>query len=114
MKNYKAHWSTSLVVISSLATVLCLGITLYMVGYFHGWLRWEGFLPLAIILVAALFTIRGYTITPDAVLVHRLLWTMTVKRFWRKRVRQRSRSVEEHCGKCEPVYLRKYRSWSVG
>ena len=46
-----------------------------MVGFFHGWLRWEGFLPLAIILVAALFTIRGYTVTPDAVLVHRLFWT---------------------------------------
>src|SRR5439155_8624663 len=78
MKNYKAHWSTSLVVISSLATVLCLGITLYMVGYFHGWLRWEGFLPLSIILISALFTIRGYTVTPDAILVHRLCWTTRV------------------------------------
>ncbi len=74
MKHYKAHWSTSLLAITSLATVLCLGITLYMVGYFRGWLRWEGFLPLAIILVAALFTIRGYSITSDAILVHRLFW----------------------------------------
>ncbi len=75
MKHYKAPWSKSLVVTTSLATFSCLGITLYFVAYFHGWLRWEGFLPLAIILVSALFTIRGYTVTPNAVLVHRLFWT---------------------------------------
>ena len=46
-----------------------------MVGHFRGWLRWEGFLPLAIILVSALFTIRGYTVTSDALLVRRLFWT---------------------------------------
>ena len=33
-----------------------------------------GLLPLAIILGAAPFTIRGYTITADAILVHRLCW----------------------------------------
>jgi len=75
MKHYKAPWSRSLLVITSLATVLCLGITLYMAGFLHGWLRCEGLLPLAIILVSALFTIRGYTVTPDAILVHRLFWT---------------------------------------
>jgi DNA-binding transcriptional regulator of glucitol operon len=31
-------------------------------------------LPLAIIVGSALFTIRGYTVTSDAVLVHRLFW----------------------------------------
>jgi hypothetical protein len=75
MKHYQAPWSKSLVVISSLATVLCLGITFSLTGLFHGWLRWEGLLPLVIILVSALFTIRGYTVTSDALLVRRLFWT---------------------------------------
>jgi len=75
MKQYPAPWSKTLVVISTLASVLCLGITLSLTGLFHGWLRWEGLLPLAIVLVSALFTIRGYAVTPDALLVRRLFWT---------------------------------------
>ncbi len=70
--HYKAPWSTLLVVISAAATILCLGISLGMVGLGHGPLPWVGLLPLAIILGAAPFTIRGYTITADAILVHRL------------------------------------------
>lgn len=35
---------------------------------------WIALLPLAIIAGGALFTIRGYTVTPDAVWVHRLFW----------------------------------------
>ena len=31
-------------------------------------------LPLAIVCGGILFTIRGYTVTPDALLVHRLFW----------------------------------------
>jgi hypothetical protein len=37
--------------------------------------HWVALLPLAIICGGALFTIRGYTVTPDAILVHRLFWT---------------------------------------
>jgi Bacterial PH domain len=36
---------------------------------------WVALLPIAIICSAALFTIRGYTLTPNAILVHRLFWT---------------------------------------
>ena len=36
--------------------------------------------PVALALGCALFTIRGYTITPDAILVHRLLWSTTLAR----------------------------------
>lgn len=72
-------------VISSLVTALCLGI-----GFWH-WsdlvsmrmdtLRfWIGLLPLALVAGAALFVVRGYAITPDAILVRRLLWTIRVSR----------------------------------
>ena len=75
MKRYPAPWGKSLVVVSTLATVLCLAITLSLTGLLHGWLRWEALLPLAIVLASAPFTIRGYTVTPDVLLVHRLFWT---------------------------------------
>ena len=38
-------------------------------------LPWIALPPLAIIFGGALFTIRGYTVTPEAILVHRLFWT---------------------------------------
>jgi hypothetical protein len=74
MKHYKAPWGTSLKVISSSATVLCLGIALGMVWKGGGVLLWLALLPLAIVVVAAPFTIRGYSVTSDAILVHRLFW----------------------------------------
>ncbi len=75
MKHYKAPWSRSLVIVSSLVTILCLGLTLSMVWNGRGVLYWAGLLPLAIVVGSALFTICGYTVTPDAILVHRLLWS---------------------------------------
>jgi hypothetical protein len=75
MKNYKAPWSTSLIIISSLATILCVGIAIGMIWSSRGIRPWVALLPLAIICAGALFTIRGYTVTPDVILVHRLFWT---------------------------------------
>ncbi len=72
MKTYKAPWSTSLVVVSSLVTILCIAGALQLA--LHG-RPLAALLPVAIILTAAVFTIRGYTITPDEVLVHRLFWS---------------------------------------
>ena len=45
------------------------------------WLHeWAAGLLLALVAGAALFTIRGYTITPDAILVHRLFWDTRLSR----------------------------------
>jgi len=83
MKTYKAPWGTTLIVMSALATLLCLGITFgipLLPAPKHGlgmWLRW---LPLVLVFACALFTVRGYTITPDAILVHRLLWATRLPR----------------------------------
>ena len=74
-KYYKAPWSTALVVVTSAVTVLLLGITLGLAIYGRGILPWVGLLPLAILIGSVPFTVRGYTVTPDAILVHRLFWT---------------------------------------
>jgi len=73
MKHYKAHWGTSLIVVSSLSTVVCLGIAFVLFKH-GGTALWLGLSLLALIVGCALFAIRGYTVTPDAMLVHRLLW----------------------------------------
>lgn len=75
MKTYNAPWSTSLIAVSSFATVLCTGITIGFIVSGRSALQWAALLPLAIVASGALLTIRGYTVTPDAILVHRLLWT---------------------------------------
>lgn len=74
MKTYTAPWGTSLVVMSWLATLLCVGVAggLALSGGGAG----SGTLaPVALLVVGALFTVRGYTVTPEAVLVRRLFWT---------------------------------------
>jgi hypothetical protein len=71
MKYHKAPWGGWLVSISLLMTLLSLG------GAANAWLRGNRWLSLGLValtLGCALFSIRGYTVTPDAILVHRLFW----------------------------------------
>ncbi len=58
---------------SSIVTAICLGVAVALVWSGHR--RWGALLPLAIVCGSALFTVRGYTVTPDAILIHRLFWT---------------------------------------
>jgi hypothetical protein len=74
MKKYSAPWSKALVIISLVATVLCAGIAISFILSGRSELRWAAVFPLFPIIGCALFTIRGYTITPGALLVHRLFW----------------------------------------
>jgi hypothetical protein len=78
MKHYKAPWGASLLVVTSALSVLLLGITLGMAFYGRGIVSWVGLLPLAILLFSVPFAIRGYTVTADTILVHRLFWTTTL------------------------------------
>lgn len=71
MKHYKARWGLPLIVVSSLLTVLCVGVAYESCMGTH---ILAGLLVLALPLSCALFTIRGYTVTPDAILIHRLFW----------------------------------------
>ena len=85
MKCYKAPWSKTLIVMSLLATMLCIGIvfgTPLLPAPKHGGevgslMRW---LLVPVAAACALFTARGYTITQDAILVHRLLWATRLSR----------------------------------
>lgn len=85
MKHYKAPWSRSLILVSALASCLCLAVIfLPATGLATLHLRPFTFLlrlvPLALIVGCALFTIRGYTLTADSILIHRLLWATRLPR----------------------------------
>jgi hypothetical protein len=72
MKRYKAPWSRSLISISLLASGLCIAAAISVAWSGR---PWAALLPLTLVGGAILFTIRGYTVTADAILVHRLFWT---------------------------------------
>jgi len=85
MKHYEAPWSTSLIITSVFTTVICLGVSAgaaweAATGHQPGSLRWVVLLPLIILFGCALFTVRGYEITSDAILVQRLLWSTALPR----------------------------------
>ena len=73
-KHHKASWSQGLVLWSLLLTGLFLWAA--FVSFKHGgsFSLLKGSLLVALPLGCALFTIRGYTITADAILIHRLFW----------------------------------------
>lgn len=80
MKRYEANWSKMLVGISSRLTVVCLGIGLVTVQTGAGVAVWFGWLPVALTAGCALFAVRGYSVTPDAILIHRLFWVTELPR----------------------------------
>lgn len=73
-KNYRAPWSPLLIWVSALATLLCVGISISAVVHSGPYFIVSGLLPLALVLGCALFTVRGYVLTLDAILVQRLFW----------------------------------------
>ena len=80
MKRYQAPWGTPLIVISTLATFLCLGITIFRwpsltLAHLGQWSFWLSLFPLTLVIVCALFTIRGYSLAPDTLIIHRLFWS---------------------------------------
>ena len=72
MKTYKAPWSTSLLVLSSIFSVIFIAVAIQL---FVSGLAWATLVPLAIVFGGLLLTVRGYAVTSDAILVHRLLWS---------------------------------------
>lgn len=67
---HKAPWSTSLILMSSLGTLVTVGAAVILLRHAVAF----SWFPITLIAICALFTVRGYTITPDAILVHRLFW----------------------------------------
>jgi hypothetical protein len=74
VKQFRAPWSASLIVVSLFATACCSGATIALIWKVRGPAVSVAVLPLGIVIAATLFTIRGYTVTSDAILVHRLFW----------------------------------------
>lgn len=80
MKFYRAPWSNTLKWVSLLVTVLCAGFAVFLWFRFSSprnlpWAPYVWPLPLVIMIWCGLFTVRGYSVGPDAILVHRLLWS---------------------------------------
>ncbi|MGP8054893.1 MAG: protein kinase domain-containing protein [Limisphaerales bacterium] len=73
-KHHKAPWSPLLILMSIGLTILCVGLAFRFFVRGSGMEVMTGVGMLAITFGCALFTIRGYTITRNALLVHRLLW----------------------------------------
>lgn len=82
---FDAPWCRLLIGVSVFATMVCVGASLAVWTAITGangapsqW--WAALLPMVMVLGAALFTIRGYTIERDSILVHRLLWATRLSR----------------------------------
>ncbi len=84
LATYQAPWGTTLKVVSLFSTLLMVAIaTLGLAGLTsaRGDLMWGLsmiVLPLAIVLGAAAFMIRGYVLTPDHLTVKRLGWVTPI------------------------------------
>ena len=83
MTHFRAPWSKSLIVASIFATLVCFGVTygmwtLPMDRSLQPLRLGLGLLPLAVILIFALFMVRGYSIANSTLLVHRPFWKTQV------------------------------------
>ena len=79
---FNAPWGKSLKVITGLSATILVGIL--VLGIFtgpHGSLLWilgMVVMPLSMIFIASLFSIRGYMLTTDTILVQRLFWNSRI------------------------------------
>lgn len=72
MKYHHAPWSRALVVMSVLSTVILIGVSALL--FARGPARFAAVFPLLVLAIGALFTVRGYSVRPGLLLVHRLGW----------------------------------------
>jgi len=78
MKQYAAPWSKALVIISTLTTLLGVVMTFLPcpgANSAPSWILMARTVPTGLIAGCALFTIRGYRLTPDAIVIQRLIWS---------------------------------------
>jgi hypothetical protein len=80
--SFNAPWGRSLKVMTGLSVLILVGIS--AIGAFAGphnsliWIFGMIAMPLSMLSIAALFTIRGYVLTMNALLIQRLLWSSRV------------------------------------
>jgi hypothetical protein len=75
VNTFTAPWSRLLIGLSVVSTVVCVGAGILAMTVGRG-APPQLMVPLLLALIfgTALFTVRGYAITPDAILVRRLFW----------------------------------------
>jgi hypothetical protein len=93
VKSYAAPWGKLLVGLTAFSTLICVGVSI-AVGLnarsgpeTEGVMRMAAALPMLVVVVAALFTVRGYAVTADEIVVQRPLWS---NRFERARLQSAS------------------------
>ncbi len=77
---FRAPWSLSLLIVSAIGTAVLLVVAWCIPLPAGGGLFWTKLVPLAILAGALLFVVRGFEITPGAILVRRLFWTTRIPR----------------------------------
>ncbi len=78
---HPAPWGRALIVTSCLATVVCAAVPIYTLRFVtFPVVQTAVWLPLLVPLLALAFIVRGYTITQDSVLIHRLWWDTVISR----------------------------------
>ena len=86
MKTYPAPWSKLLVGTTALGTLVCVGASVAIALNAKNepgketLITAAAVLPMLVVVVSALFTIRGYVVTADEILVQRLLWPTRFER----------------------------------
>jgi hypothetical protein len=79
---FDAPWGTLLKVTTALSCLILAGIA--VIGTFAGphkkllWILGMVAMPLSILFIAALFTIRGYVLTPEVLIIRRLGWNSRI------------------------------------
>jgi len=76
---YRAPWGGLLIGASIFVTIFCLGMGIALFFLAHSRL-WVVALPVLLVPASALFVVRGYRITPDAILVRRSFWSTRLPR----------------------------------
>jgi hypothetical protein len=75
---FKAPWGRLLVGISVIASLICISLPLIILSLgpqASAFAHWSAAVaPLGIIIGCALFLVRGYTVTSETLLIHRLAW----------------------------------------
>jgi hypothetical protein len=81
--NFNAPWGRSLKVMTGLSTFILVGIP--VIGTFTGshgsilWILGMIVMPLSMLFIASLFSIQGYVLTSDALLIRRLVWNSRIE-----------------------------------
>ena len=78
MQTFRAPWGTALRLVSAFTTLLLLGIAAGLASTDDPVKSLVALGSIAILAIAGLFTVRGYTVAPDALLIRRLAWTTRV------------------------------------